>query len=220
MAYLTWAGFHAQSSTSAAASTSGQLADHSAAIHSYWISIAANLAITLYCWWGVRIFDGNLAQLTGGRWTSLRSVGIDLAITIPFCLVWLGTANAVAWLLLLLGPTQAKSTSGLLPQSTSEIILWILVSVVAGFCEEIQSRGYLQQQLHAFTGSLTAAVLLQAAIFGLIHSYQGWRNVIVIAVLGLLYGALAAWRRNLRANMLSHAALDVWAGWLGRLVWR
>ena len=95
-----------------------------------------------------------------------------------------------------------------------------MVSVNAGFCEEIQSRGYLQLQLYSFSGSIVAAVLGQALVFGLGHSYQGWKQVIVISVLGVLYGALAAWRRNLRANMIAHAWADIWEGWLKSVIWK
>jgi membrane protease YdiL (CAAX protease family) len=63
-----------------------------------------------------------------------------------------------------------------------------------------------------------AAVILQGVLFGLMHSYQGWKQVIVITALGVLYGALAAWRRNLRANIISHAWSDLWEGWLKQLV--
>jgi hypothetical protein len=44
--------------------------------------------------------------------------------------------------------------------------------------------------------------------------------VIVISVLGVLYGALAAWRGNLRANIVAHAFTDVWEGWLKFVVWK
>jgi membrane protease YdiL (CAAX protease family) len=64
------------------------------------------------------------------------------------------------------------------------------------------------------------AVLAQGAVFALFHFYQGWKNVIVIALLGVLYGALAAWRRNLRANIIVHAWGDIWSGWLRSVVWR
>jgi membrane protease YdiL (CAAX protease family) len=64
------------------------------------------------------------------------------------------------------------------------------------------------------------AVVGQGLIFGLAHSYQGWKNVIVICVFGVLFGALAAWRRNLRANIIVHAWGDIWGGWLGALVLR
>ncbi len=65
---------------------------------------------------------------------------------------------------------------------------------------------------------MLAAVLGQALVFGLMHSYQGWKQTVVIGVLGVLYGTLAAWRKNLRANMLAHARSDVWEGWLKQVI--
>jgi hypothetical protein len=37
------------------------------------------------------------------------------------------------------------------------------------------------------------------------HSYKGWKQMVVIAALGVLHGTQAAWRKNLRANMIAHA---------------
>jgi membrane protease YdiL (CAAX protease family) len=100
------------------------------------------------------------------------------------------------------------------PAGFVEVFLWILVSLAAGIGEEIVFRGYLQKQFQAATRSVIAAVVLQGLLFGLMHTYQGWKQVMVIAPLGILYGALAAWRRNLRANMISHAFSDLFEGWL------
>jgi membrane protease YdiL (CAAX protease family) len=58
---------------------------------------------------------------------------------------------------------------------------------------------------------------LQAAVFVFAHTYQGWKQVIVIFVLGILYGVLAASRRNLGANMMAHAWSDIFEGWLRQL---
>jgi hypothetical protein len=58
------------------------------------------------------------------------------------------------------------------------------VSLSAGFCEELVFRGYLQRQFHAATGNVVVAVALQAIVFGLVHTYQGWKPVLVITVLG------------------------------------
>jgi uncharacterized protein len=107
-----------------------------------------------------------------------------------------------------------------LPQSFLEVLVWIATCATAGICEEMVFRGYLQHQLHAFTGSLFTAVIAQGIIFGLFHAYQGWKSVTVISVLGILYGILAAWRRNLRVNIISHAWSDFWEGWLKFLIWR
>jgi uncharacterized protein len=73
-----------------------------------------------------------------------------------------------------------------------EVLMWLLVSVAAGIGEEIIIRGYFQKQFHAATRSLAVAVALQGLVFGLTHTYQGWKQVMVIAPLGILYGALAA----------------------------
>ena len=56
------------------------------------------------------------------------------------------------------------------------------------------------------------AVLAQAVLFGLAHGYQGIKNVVVITVLGLLYGLLALGRGNLRPGMLAHVWSDVYGG--------
>jgi hypothetical protein len=119
-----------------------------------------------------------------------------------------------------MGPSSAKTVDSLLPQSLLEVLIWIGASITAGVCEEMAFRGYVQRQLHALSGNVGLAVLGQGLVFGLFHSYQGWTNVIVISVLGVLYGVLAAWRGNLRANIITHAWTDVWEGWLKFVVWR
>jgi hypothetical protein len=174
-------------------------------------------ALLYYCWVGVHRSGGSLWALSGGRWTSWKSVAVDLGIALPFWLLWEGAAYGVHWLL---GPSSAKTVDSLLPQSLLEVLIWIATSITAGVCEEMVFRGYVQRQLNALSGSVVAAVLGQGLLFGLFHSYQGWKNVIVISVLGVLFGALAAWRGNLRANIIVHAWADVWEGWFKFVVWR
>jgi CAAX protease family protein len=197
--------------------TSGQLARHSQAIPIYLIAIVMDWALLYYCWAGVHHRDGTLATLSGGRWTSWKSVAVDAGIALAFWVLWEGAEYGIYRLL---GPSSAKSVSSLLPQSLLEILLWIATSVTAGVCEEMAFRGYVQRQFHALTGSVAFAVLGQGLVFGLVHIYQGWKNVIVICVLGALYGALVAWRKNLRASIIAHAWGDIWSGWLRFVVWR
>ncbi|HEY1660423.1 MAG TPA: CPBP family intramembrane glutamic endopeptidase [Candidatus Sulfotelmatobacter sp.] len=198
------------------AAASRQLASHSQGISIYLSVIAMDWALLYYCWAGVRRFGGNLATLSGERWKSWKSLAVDLGIALPFWALWEGAAYAVHWLLehAAAGSSAVKTVDSLLPKSLVEIILWIVVSLTAGICEELAFRGFLQKQFHALTGNIAAAVVAQGVVFGLLHAYQGWRNVIVIAVLGVLYGALAAWRGNLRVNIVSHAWSDIWEGWL------
>jgi membrane protease YdiL (CAAX protease family) len=175
MAGLTAWGFHSQQAGigKAGDAAAGQLAGHNEWLSFYLTSILGNCALLYYCWAGVHHYGGNLATLTGGRWTSWKAVFSDLAVALPFWVLWEAVAYGVARLM---GPSEAKSASDLLPKSLLEILLWIAVSVTAGFCEEIQCRGYLQRQFHALSGNVVTAVLGQALVFGLIHSYQGWKR--------------------------------------------
>jgi CAAX protease family protein len=207
---------HAPTGTGAGASA-GQLGRHSQAIHIYLAAILMDWTLLYYCWAGVHRRGGSLRTLSGGRWTSWKSVATDVAIAVPFWVLWEGAAYAVHGLL---GPSSARSVGSLLPQSRVEILIWIGTSITAGFCEEMAFRGYVQRQFHALSGSVVLAVLGQGLVFGLFHSYQGWKSVVVICVLGVLYGALGAWRRNLRANIMVHAWADIWSGWLKFVVWR
>ena len=188
---------------------------HAAILRGYFFSIASEWGMAYWVWAGVHWKGGTLSELTGGRWTSWRSVAADIAIAIPFWLVW----ELTAWLVHRAVDRVSVPTAPYQPPAGfTEISFWILLSVSAGICEEIVFRGYLQQQFRAVTGSIIAAVILQGAVFGLAHTYQGWKQVMVITALGILYGAFAAWRRNLRANMIAHAWSDIFEGWL-RFVW-
>jgi membrane protease YdiL (CAAX protease family) len=206
---------HAPSSGGPAAS--GQLASHNKAIPIYLTAIFMDWALLYYCFAGVHHRGGSFWALAGGRWTSWKSVAVDLGIALPFWVLWTGAAYGVHWLL---GASAAKSVDSLLPRSLPEILIWIATSITAGVCEEMAFRGYVQRQLHALGGNVVGAVLGQGLIFGLFHAYQGWKNVIVISVLGALYGALAAWRGNLRINIITHAWTDFWEGWFKFIVWR
>jgi membrane protease YdiL (CAAX protease family) len=217
-------GFLAQHAPAGGAGTAaaGQLAGHGKTIQIYVTVALMDWALLYYCWRAVHDWGGNLWTLSGGRWTSWKSVAVDMGIAVPFWVLWEGVAFGVRWLLALssAGPGIAKTVDSLLPQSALEIVVWIGVSITAGICEELAFRGFLQSQLHSLSGNVVLTVLGQGLVFGLFHAYQGWRNVAVISVLGVLYGALAAWRRNLRVNIITHAWSDIWGGWLQMVVWK
>lgn len=178
----------------------------------YALSVAFNSALAYLAWVGVHHRGGKLSDLIGSRRPTLRGAAITLAIALPFLLVWEIVARSVASLLG--SDTAGAAVANLLPRSPSEVAGWLAVCLAAGFCEELVFRGYLQRQFLALTHSRTAAIGLQALIFACGHFYKGWRQVVVIFVLGLLYGILALFRPNLRENMVAHAISDVYEGWL------
>jgi hypothetical protein len=206
------AGFFAQQE---AATPTNTAAEQGQAIQIYLAALVIDWAIFFYCYIGVRRAGGNLASLSAGRWTSAKDVFTDIAIAIPFVALWEAVEYGFNYVLNFLSPTPPQwDEHFVVPTSLLEITLWILVSLTAGFCEEIAFRGYLQKQFHALTGSIAIAVILQGVVFGISHGYQGWKNVVIITALGILYGMFAAWRRNLRINIAFHALADAWGGWL------
>jgi membrane protease YdiL (CAAX protease family) len=66
----------------------------------------------------------------------------------------------------------------------------------------------------SWTGSASSAIAIQAVIFGASHGYQGTKQMIVISVLGALYGSLAHKRRTLVPGIAAHAWSDIYGGWL------
>ena len=192
-----------------AASGPGLAPAHRGVLGIYAMALGLDWGLFYYVWASTSQSGTPLSDLVGGRWAGWRDVLRDVAIAAPFWVVW----HAAALLThRLLGPNAAKSVDVLLPRGGVEIGVWILVCLTAGFCEEVVFRGYLQRQLRAMTGSAALGVALQAIAFGIAHGYQGAQNVVVITVLGALYGLLALWRRSTRPGMIAHAWSDVYGG--------
>jgi uncharacterized protein len=212
---LAWWGIHVNKMSAVPPSGEHQAAQQHGQALAYVINIASEWLLLLFIWAGVNNRKG-LRGLTGGRWTSWRQVGIDVAIAAPFWVLWTATAR-FTWYLI--GPP--KGPHGPLnfpPHGLMDISAWLALSATAGVCEEIMYRGYLQQQFGAITGSASVGLLVQAALFGLGHTYQGWKPVFVISILGLLYGLLVQWRRNLRSAMIAHAWSDMFEGYF-KFLW-
>lgn len=178
----------------------------------YLFVICFELAMVGYIWFfGLHRSGTPLADLIGGKWKRwtdpLRDVGVAL-------LFWLLVAAYLIGVHFAIGPTdlQHRAIQIVAPHGPIEMIAWCVVSVCAGVCEEIAFRGYLQKQFLAITGRSWAAVVLQAIMFGLVHSYQGLRGVITLAGYGVLFGVLATRRRSLKPGMMQHSAQDLLAG--------
>ena len=161
---------------------------------------------------GTKLRETRLRELIGGKWASAKDVLVDCGLALG---LWSGWSLAeLAWNRGL-GVGHAASIQTFLPQRGLEILLWVGVSISAGFCEELVFRGYFQKQFEAFTHSRWIALFLQAVLFGIAHGYQGIEACVKIACFGALYGLLAVWRRSLRPGMMAHAAGDVLSGIFG-----
>jgi uncharacterized protein len=177
----------------------------------YVLMIAFELIMLGYVWIGLLISRRRLRDLIGGRWTTALDFWRDIAIVIGFTIVVWGVLF-VAGVLLGANTTGKEALRKLVPRTPAEMVAWVLLAITAGFCEETIFRGYFQRQFLALTGKLEPAVILQACVFGAAHLYQGWRGTVTITIYGILFGALAAWRKSLRPGMIQHAAQDTFSG--------
>jgi membrane protease YdiL (CAAX protease family) len=95
-------------------------------------------------------------------------------------------------------------------------LLWTWLAVAwttAAFGEELLFRGFLQTRFTALLGgrkaATVAAILLQAALFGLGHLGFGIRGAVTAGVVGLVYGTVYAINgRNLWPLILAHGITD------------
>jgi hypothetical protein len=101
----------------------------------------------------------------------------------------------------------------LAPENGVEIAAWVLLCVLAGLAEELVFRGYLQRQFTAWAGGARAVgVVISSLAFGAAHGYQGVRNMVLLAVFGVLFSLLAIFRGSLRAGIFAHSWHDLIAG--------
>lgn len=177
---------------------------------------------------GVRRKGLRLGDLLGRRWQGFDDVLMDFVYAAGFFVVSkLVLAVIVVGALKVLNMPEdtftlkksMEAVGSLTPRTLQEIMVWIALSMTAGFVEEVVFRGYLQRQMIALTRSAWVGILIAALIFGAAHAYQGLQ-VVIIAALGAMFGALAFWRRSLKPGIIAHAGQDIFSGlalsWLSR----
>jgi membrane protease YdiL (CAAX protease family) len=196
-----------------ARSMPGALQQHPHVVGLYLSLIAMEWGLFYFVWKaGLRRTGTKVREIIGGRWASAKDVFLDVGLAIGSWAIWkLVEMGWDRWL----GPSHAASIQTFLPQRVLEILLWIGVSISAGFCEEFVFRGYFQKQFEALTHARWIALSLQAVLFGIAHGYQGIEACAQIATFGALYGLLALWRKSLRPGIIAHAGSDILSGIFG-----
>jgi uncharacterized protein len=160
---------------------------------------------------GVWLNGSPFATVLGDRWRSVREVFRDAGIGVAFLFVSVMLGSIVRGR----GGAPDQAVQFLFPHGGLEIVLWLLVSMTAGICEEAIYRGYLQRQFMALTKNISLGIILSAVVFGVSHAYQGFGHAFQIALLGGMSGILAHWRKSVRPGMFAHALQDIMGGLLG-----
>lgn len=183
-------------------------------------TFVTQLVLILLVWFGIWLRGVRMRDLIGGRWKTVESFLLDVALAVVFLVVadllLVGVRVAMGTLDLHNLAKQKDDTLRMLgpiaPHTYLEAGIFVLLSVFAGLFEEIIFRGYLQRQFGALGQNAVVGVVASAAIFGLAHGYQGTRMMVVIAVFGAFFGILAHFRKSLRPGMMAHAFQDSLSG--------
>lgn len=105
------------------------------------------------------------------------------------------------------------------PANGKELIHFVFLAIAAGIGEEIIFRGYLIRYILFWTGASFSGILtacfFASALFAFLHGYQGYRAMIKIFFLALMFSALFVLSQSLVIVMVVHALIDMLSGWLG-----
>jgi len=144
-----------------------------------------------------------------------RVVGIAVVLLLAmYAYMWLVNPYVLAWLRPWIGAgVNLARFDGLKGNEMLYLEILPMVWVSAGFTEEMLFRGFLFNRLLMILGRgplpFCLAAVIQAALFGLGHIYQGWPGVVQIAFISLfLLAASRVLKGNLWPAILMHGLLD------------
>jgi membrane protease YdiL (CAAX protease family) len=178
----------------------------------YLFGIGSEWALLLFAWWGLRLKRVRFAELLGFR-SGLRALAEDVGAAAIFWIVALVVLATIGLLLRaahLPGPEKTLMT--IAPRTRLEMLLWIALSLSAGFCEEFVFRGYFLRQFASLGAGMWVGVLGSSLLFGVSHGYEGAAGMIAITAFGAMFCALAIARGSLRPGMMAHAWHDIFSG--------
>jgi len=178
-----------------------------------WLMTLAVLGV----WW----WNGRSLELLGFPWPIPLPGGIPLAVLLVFLIVYvLDTYFEIRSEQVRKQTTEEMRQSlSFLPQTAYEYLHFIPLALTAGICEEIIFRGFFLRYLQVFFGegdaTYTIAILVGAVLFAIVHAYQGWRSVIKIGGMAVMFGYIFVQTDSLWLLILVHALVDLIGGALG-----
>lgn len=186
---------------------------HQHHLSQYLATLAWEWILAALVLWGIHMRGIPLRQLLGTSRVTFRDWRDDLILAAAFWIASMMVLFAVGIVLRLTHlPTPQKVLAQLAPQSAFELLLWVILSISAGICEELTFRGYLLQQFSLSGRHVWIGVLVSSLLFGISHGYEGVSGIIAITIYGALFCMLAIQRASLRPGMMAHAWHDIFSG--------
>ena len=175
-------------------------------IPAYWGSIATVWLLGTSCWL-VGMRDGGLVPVGAAALPAVTLLLWGMVLTG----VGLLTMVVFRQLAGALGVEESAILKRLLPRTREERRVFAVLSVAAGFGEEIAYRGYALGVLIPILGTATSA-LLTSAVFGALHSYQGTLGVVRTFVVGVVFAWGFVASGSVWPGVVAHTAIDLLGG--------
>ncbi len=210
LAAITLASARAQGGAPMGATGSGHLALYGSLIAAEWLLFYG-------AWRGLKAYGTPPASLFGASLRTWRGRGL----AVVWGLVALAGIRALAWAVhealvragAPVAADAARVTSQMAPHGLVESIVWVVLAISAGICEEFVYRGYFLRQFSAWFGGPARGVLASALLFGLCHAYQGpWQVVVITLAYGLPMAVVAQRARGLGPTIVAHGLEDILSG--------
>jgi membrane protease YdiL (CAAX protease family) len=157
-----------------------------------------------------------LLRRGGERWSAyglarpanlLRCIGVAVAL---YAVIWLESSYVVPMLAQILTVHSAPPFLAYIRGHPLALAGWLGISwIVGAFFEELLFRAYLLSRIERLVGGgslgTLAGIAGQAALFGLLHAYQGSFGLVSAATFAFIFGlAYVATGRNLWPLVLVH----------------
>ncbi len=160
---------------------------------------------------GIRWPDLGASLLS--RWPSIIVLAIVSMLSLLLLYQLIAARISAAFRQKMQSAPVAPELAIMLPRSDAERRVWALLSLSAGFTEELLYRGFLTYLLFILFPSMSwyLALLAAALLFGMAHSYQGLAGMTKTFVYGGLLAGLYMACGSLLPGMLLHFLTDLTA---------
>ncbi len=190
-----------------------QLAGHQ--LSTYIFTIAFEWILLAFVWWGLHMRRVPMKSLLGEHHKGWSGFGRNLAYAAVFWVIAYFVLAGSSLLLKALHvgkPGPPQKVIALAPTTPLDFLMWFLVCLSAGICEELVFRGYLLRQFSSIGGKIWIGVVLSSLVFGASHGYEGMAVMIVIFVYGVLFCLLVLKSKSLVPGMIAHGWQDFFTG--------
>ncbi|HUP88008.1 MAG TPA: CPBP family intramembrane glutamic endopeptidase [Longimicrobiales bacterium] len=140
---------------------------------------------------------------------------LPLQLHVIWTLFGLLSAAALLVLFKAFGYAESEMMVDLVPTTNVQRVLFVLLAVSAGVCEEIVFRGFMIPALFSKTNSLIVAVVISSAVFGILHIHQRPAGALRAGLLGAVLAVPFVSSGSIYPAMAAHTIIDIIGGfWL------